>query len=98
VYTDAWASMGHEHEAAERAMIFPPYQLNDELAAGAAPHAVFMHCLPAHRGEEITDAVMDSARSVIFDQAENRLHVQKAVLMLLLGGKPSRLPVRSAHA
>jgi ornithine carbamoyltransferase len=98
VYTDAWASMGHEHEAAERAMIFPPYQVNDELVAGAAPHAVFMHCLPAHRGEEITDAVMDSERSVVFDQAENRLHVQKAILMLLLGGKQNRLPVRSAHA
>ena len=98
VYTDAWTSMGHEHEAAERAMIFPPYQVNHELVAGAAPHAVFMHCLPAHRGEEITDAVMDSARSVVFDQAESRLHVQKAILMLLLGGKPSRLPVRSAHA
>ena len=98
IYTDAWTSMGHEHEAAERAMIFPPYQLNDELASRAAPHAVFMHCLPAHRGEEITDAVMDSERSVVFDQAESRLHVQKAILMLLLGGKQGRLPVRSAHA
>jgi ornithine carbamoyltransferase len=98
IYTDAWTSMGHEHEAAERAMIFPPYQVNDELMAGAASHAVFMHCLPAHRGEEVTDEVMDSPRSVIFDQAESRLHVQKAILTLLLGGKQGRLPVRSAHA
>jgi ornithine carbamoyltransferase len=98
IYTDAWASMGHEHEAAERAAIFPPYQVNEELIAGAAPHAVVMHCLPAHRGQEITDAVMDSERSLVFDQAENRLHVQKAILMLLLGGKQNRLPVRSAHA
>jgi ornithine carbamoyltransferase len=98
IYTDAWTSMGHEHEAAERAMIFPPYQVNEALVAGAAPHAVFMHCLPAHRGEEITDAVMDSERSVVFDQAESRLHVQKAILMLLLSGKQGRLPVRSAHA
>jgi ornithine carbamoyltransferase len=98
IYTDAWASMGQEHETAERAAIFRPYQVNDELAADAAPHAIFMHCLPAHRGEEITDAVMDSARSVVFDQAENRLHIQKAILMLLLDGGKSRLPVRSAHA
>ena len=97
VYTDAWASMGQEHEAGVRARIFPPYQMNDELVAGAAPHAVFMHCLPAHRGEEITDAVMDSERSVVFDQAESRLHVQKAILYLLLGGE-TRLPSRSAHA
>jgi ornithine carbamoyltransferase len=97
IYTDAWASMGQEHEAAKRARIFPPYQMNEELAAGAAPHAVFMHCLPAHRGEEITDAVMDSERSVVFDQAESRLHVQKAILYLLLGGE-TRLPTRRAHA
>ena len=97
VYTDAWASMGQEHEAGKRAKIFPPYQMNEELVAGAAPHAVFMHCLPAHRGQEITDAVMDSERSVVFDQAESRLHVQKAILYLLLGGE-TRLPSRSAHA
>lgn len=97
VYTDAWASMGQEHEAGKRAEIFPPYQMNEELVAGAAPHAVFMHCLPAHRGQEITDAVMDSERSVVFDQAESRLHVQKAILNLLLGGE-TRLPSRSAHA
>jgi ornithine carbamoyltransferase len=97
IYTDVWASMGEEHEAAARAAIFKPYQLNDELAASAAPHVVFMHCLPAHRGEEITDSVMDSPRSIVFDQAENRLHVQKAILMLLLDGGKSRLPARSAH-
>jgi ornithine carbamoyltransferase len=97
VYTDAWASMGQEHEAGKRARIFPPYQMNDELVAGADPHAVFMHCLPAHRGEEITDAVIDSERSVVFDQAESRLHVQKAILYLLLAGE-TRLPSRSAYA
>jgi ornithine carbamoyltransferase len=97
VYTDAWASMGQEHEAARRAEIFRPYQVNRELMAEAAPHAAFMHCLPAHRGEEVTDEVMDSDNSVIFEQAENRLHVQKSILYLLLGGAV-RLPVRSAHA
>ena len=97
VYTDAWASMGQEGEAELRAGIFPPYQVNARLMAEAAPHAVFMHCLPAHRGEEVTDEVMDSERSVIFEQAENRLHVQKSILYLLLGGGV-RLPVRSAHA
>jgi ornithine carbamoyltransferase len=98
VYTDAWTSMGHEHEEQERNQIFPPYQVNDKLVAGAASHAVFMHCLPAHRGLEITDAVIDSERSVVFDQAESRLHVQKAILLLLLGGKASRSNVRNAHA
>jgi ornithine carbamoyltransferase len=97
VYTDAWASMGQEGEAELRAGIFPPYQVNAKLMAEAAPHAVFMHCLPAHRGEEVTDEVMDSEQSVIFEQAENRLHVQKSILYLLLGGGV-RLPVRSAHA
>ena len=97
VYTDAWASMGQEQEAAERAQIFRPYQVNQALMAEAAPHAAFMHCLPAHRGEEVTDEVMDSEPSVIFEQAENRMHVQKAILYLLLGGAV-RLPVRSAYA
>ena len=97
VYTDAWVSMGQEREEAKRAKIFPPYQVNAELMEDAAPHAVFMHCLPAHRGLEVTDAVMDSERSLIFEQAENRLHVQKAILYLLLGGG-DRLPARSAHA
>jgi len=97
VYTDAWASMGQEGETESRARIFPPYQVNRELMAEAAPHAAFMHCLPAHRGQEVTDEIMDSENSVIFEQAENRLHVQKAILYLLLGGAV-RLPVRSAHA
>ena len=97
IYTDAWTSMGHEHETEERARIFPPYQVNDKLMSEAAPHAVFMHCLPAHRNEEVTDAVIDSASSVVFDQAENRMHVQKAILMMLIGGK-GRQPLRSAHA
>ena len=97
VYTDAWVSMGQEEEESERSRIFPPYQVNAELMAEAAPHAVFMHCLPAHRGLEVTDEVMDSEQSVIFEQAENRLHVQKAILYLLLGGG-DRLPARSAHA
>jgi ornithine carbamoyltransferase len=97
IYTDAWTSMGHEHETEERNHIFPPYQVNDELMAGAAPHAVFMHCLPAHRNEEVTDSVIDSVQSIVFDQAENRMHVQKAILMMLIGGK-ARLPLRSAHA
>jgi len=97
IYTDAWASMGQEGEAQLRAGIFPPYQVNPKLMAEAVPHAVFMHCLPAHRGEEVTDEVMDSEQAVIFEQAENRLHVQKSILYLLLGGGV-RLPVRSAHA
>jgi ornithine carbamoyltransferase len=97
VYTDAWVSMGQERETEERARIFPPYQVNAKLMAEAAPHAVFMHCLPAHRGLEVTDAVMDSEQSLIFEQAENRLHVQKAILYVLLGGG-DRQPARSAHA
>ena len=97
VYTDAWASMGQEEESELRAGIFRPYQVNQELMAEAALQAVFMHCLPAHRGQEVTDDVMDSENSVVFEQAENRLHVQKAILYLLLGGAV-RLPVRSAHA
>jgi ornithine carbamoyltransferase len=98
VYTDAWTSMGHESETRQRAPIFAPYQVNNELMAQAARHAVFMHCLPAHRGEEVTHAVIDSPQSVVFDQAENRMHVQKAILLLLLGGGMGRFPVRSAHA
>jgi ornithine carbamoyltransferase len=97
VYTDAWTSMGHEHETEARARIFPPYQVNSELMAAASPHAVFMHCLPAHRNEEVTDAVIDSVQSIVFDQAENRMHIQKAILMMLVGGK-TRQPLRSAHA
>ena len=97
IYTDAWTSMGHEHEEQQRNQIFPPYQLNETLATGAAPHAVFMHCLPAHRGMEITDAIMDCDRSVVFDQAESRLHVQKAILLLLLGGKVGRTNSRNSN-
>jgi ornithine carbamoyltransferase len=85
IYTDTWTSMGQEMEAVERRRIFAPYQVNDELFAHAKPDAIFMHCLPAHRGEEVTDAVIDSARSVVFQQAENRLHGQKAVLATLMG-------------
>ena len=98
IYTDTWTSMGHETEAMQRARIFAPYQVNDGIMAQAAPHAVFMHCLPAHRGEEVTDAVIDSPQSIVFDQAENRMHVQKAILLSLLGGGIGRFPVRSAHA
>jgi ornithine carbamoyltransferase len=84
VYTDVWASMGQEHQAAERQAAFAAYQVNDRLLMKAAKDCVFLHCLPAHRGAEVTDAVMDSSRSLVFDQAENRLHVQKAILMTLL--------------
>jgi len=98
VYTDVWASMGQEREAAERRVIFAPYQVNESLMALAGPNALFMHCLPAHRGEEVTAEVMDSPQSVVFDQAENRVHVQKAILLLLLGGAARRFTARSAHA
>lgn len=85
VYTDVWASMGQEHEAEIRREIFRPYQVNEALMAKARPDAVFLHCLPAKRDEEVTDGVMESAQSFIFDQAENRLHTQKALLQMLLG-------------
>jgi ornithine carbamoyltransferase len=85
VYTDVWASMGEEHEAADRRAIFAPYQVNETLMGAARPEALFMHCLPAHRGEEVTAAVIESPQSVVFDQAENRLHTQKALLLMLLG-------------
>src|SRR5580698_10063309 len=102
VYTDTWASMGQETEAEERQAIFAPYQVNGGLMALAAPHARFMHCLPAHRGCEVTDQVIDSLNSVVFDQAENRLHIQKAILVWLLGSGVGRYPAgvqgRSAHA
>ena len=84
VYTDVWASMGQEDEAAARAQIFAPFQVNAALMAHARPDALVMHCLPAHRGEEITADVLDGPQSVVFDQAENRLHAQKAILALVL--------------
>jgi ornithine carbamoyltransferase len=90
IYTDVWASMGQENEASQRKQIFGGYQVNDKLFGNAAQHAIFMHCLPAHRGEEVTDAVIDSPHSVVFEQAENRLHVQKAILLMLLGGSIHR--------
>jgi len=86
VYTDVWASMGQEREAEERRLIFAPYQLNTVLVARAADRAIVLHCLPAHRGEEITDEVLDGPRSVVWDQAENRLHTQKALLETLMEG------------
>jgi ornithine carbamoyltransferase len=85
VYTDVWASMGEEAEAVERRRVFAPYQVNEDLMAAADRDAIFMHCLPAHRGEEVTSAVIDSSASVVFDQAENRLHTQKALLSMLVG-------------
>jgi len=85
IYTDVWTSMGQEAERERRLEAFSRYQVNDRVMGFAKPGAVVMHCLPAHRGEEITDAVLDGPRSVVLDQAENRLHVQKAVLLRLLG-------------
>jgi len=87
VYTDVWASMGQEQEKENRAKIFAPFQVNKSLMAKAKEEAFFMHCLPAHRGEEVTDDVIDSSQSVVYDQAENRLHVQKTIMLLLLGKK-----------
>ncbi len=84
VYTDVWASMGQEDQTESRARVFQPYQVNDALMTAAGPDAVFMHCLPAHRGHEVTDSVIDSSASVVFDQAENRLHTQKALLAMLM--------------
>ncbi|HKA31349.1 MAG TPA: ornithine carbamoyltransferase [Candidatus Binatia bacterium] len=85
LYTDVWTSMGQEHEAAARRRAFRSYQVNERLVGLAGKGALVMHCLPAHRGEEITDAVIDGPQSVVFDQAENRLHLQKAVMVWLSG-------------
>ncbi len=98
VYTDVWTSMGQEDEAEQRRIAFAGFEVTDALMAKAKPHAVFMHCLPAHRGDEVSASVIDSSRSVVFEQAENRLHVQKAVLILLLGESRRRFPARSAEA
>jgi len=86
IYTDVWTSMGQEAEAEERAKVFPPYQVNSALVAKAKPEVMVMHCLPAHRGQEITDDVADGPNSIIFDQAENRLHAQKGILAYILAG------------
>ena len=86
IYTDVWASMGQEEERERRLKVFRPYQVNMELVNEAKDDVIVMHCLPAHRGEEITDDVIDSEYSVVFDQAENRLHAQKALLLKLIGG------------
>jgi ornithine carbamoyltransferase len=85
LYTDVWASMGQESEAMERRLVFQAYRIDDSLLDLAAPGAIVLHCLPAHRGEEITDEVIDGPRSVVWDQAENRMHTQKALLLWLLG-------------
>ena len=87
VYTDVWTSMGQEAQADRRLQTFAPYQVNAALMRHAAPDAVFMHCLPAHRGDEVTDDVIDSERSVVFDQSENRLHTQKALLATMADGR-----------
>ena len=84
VYSDVWASMGQESEKVERIKVFAAYKVNEELMALADENAIFMHCLPAHRGEEVTDAVIDGKNSVVFNEAENRLHIQRAIIALLL--------------
>jgi ornithine carbamoyltransferase len=86
IYTDVCVSMGMEHESSKRAPIFRPFQVNEALMQKAASNAVFMHCLPARRNAEVTDQVLDGPQSIVFDQAENRMHAQKALLLLLLGG------------
>jgi ornithine carbamoyltransferase len=87
VYTDVWTSMGQEAESALRLQVFRPFQVDEALFAHARPDAIFLHCLPAHRGEEVTNAVIESPRSVVFQQAENRLHAQKAIMLTLMGKK-----------
>lgn len=94
IYTDVWASMGQESEAEERRKIFAPYQVNSELFRLAKYDALFMHCLPAHRGDEVTDDVIDSAHSIVYQQAENRLHAQKAILLELMQYREVPEPLR----
>ena len=86
IYTDVWTSMGQEQEATRRQEVFRPYQINAALLAEAPSHAVVMHCLPAHRDEEITEEVFESERSLVFEEAENRLHAQKALLVFSMIG------------
>jgi len=100
IYTDVCVSMGMEHESTKRAPIFRPFQVNETLMSKARESAVFMHCLPARRNAEVTDAVLDGPQSIVFDQAENRMHAQKALLLMLLGGA-KRIPSsrdRGLHA
>jgi ornithine carbamoyltransferase len=92
IYTDIWASMGKETEAESRKHIFLPYQVDATLFRQAKSDAIFLHCLPAHRGEEVTDDVIDSPRSLVFQQAENRLHSQKAIMLELMKGEFVKLP------
>jgi ornithine carbamoyltransferase len=92
VYTDVWASMGQEAETAKRAQIFRPFQVNAKLFGQAKPDAIFLHCLPVHRGDEVTNEVIDSPQSLVFQQAENRLHAQKAIMLELMKGEFIRLP------
>jgi ornithine carbamoyltransferase len=95
VYTDTWTSMGQEDESEWRRIAFSGYSVDDRMMAAAHPDAVFMHCLPAHRGEEVTDSVIDGPQSVVVEQAENRLHLQKALLVALAGGSGNRVPRKS---
>lgn len=98
IYTDTWTSMGQEAETEKRKLVFPPYQVNAQLVSEAKPDVIVMHCLPAHRNQELTDEVADGPHSVIFPQAENRLHAQKAILAHLLAAKPKRVAVRKVAA
>jgi ornithine carbamoyltransferase len=95
IYTDTWTSMGQETEVEARRGVFAPYQVNDALMSLAKPGALFMHCLPAHRGEEVTAEVLESSASIVFDQAENRLHCQKALLAMLFAPRDSAQPDRT---